>query len=45
MEWRSLREIEVGICDGLSYEQIKTKFPEEYRARFLKIFLNQKFNH
>jgi hypothetical protein len=22
VEWRSLREIEVGVCDGLSYEQV-----------------------
>jgi 6-phosphofructo-2-kinase/fructose-2,6-biphosphatase len=33
VEWRALREIEVGICDGLTYEQVKMKFPEEYRAR------------
>jgi len=29
VEWRALREIEVGVCDGLSYEQVKTRFPEE----------------
>ena len=23
VEWRALREIEVGVCDGLSYEQVK----------------------
>ena len=33
VEWRSLREIEVGVCDGLSYEQVKVRFPEEYRSR------------
>ena len=33
IEWRSLREIEVGVCDGLSYEQVQSKFPEEYRSR------------
>jgi len=33
VEWRALREIEVGVCDGLSYEQIKSRFPEEYRSR------------
>lgn len=22
VEWRSLREIEVGVCDGLSYDQV-----------------------
>lgn len=33
VEWRSLREIEVGVCDGLSYEQVKVRFPLEYKAR------------
>jgi broad specificity phosphatase PhoE len=33
VEWRSLREIEVGVCDGLTYEQVKELFPKEYAAR------------
>lgn len=33
VEWRSLREIEVGVCDGLSYDQVKESFPNEYKAR------------
>lgn len=33
VEWRTLREIESGVCDGLTYEQVKTRFPEEYRLR------------
>ncbi|CAB1114562.1 unnamed protein product [Ectocarpus sp. CCAP 1310/34] len=33
VEWRALREIEVGVCDGLTYAQVKASFPEEYRAR------------
>lgn len=33
VEFRSLREIEAGVCDGLTYEQIKVRFPLEYRAR------------
>ncbi len=33
MEWRSLREIEVGVCDGLSYDAIRDEFPAEYKAR------------
>lgn len=33
VEWRALREIEVGVCDGLSYDQVKSQFPEEFRAR------------
>ena len=33
VEWRSLREIETGVCDGLSYDQVKVKFPDEYKSR------------
>ncbi len=33
LEWRALREIEAGICDGLSYDQIKELFPEEFQVR------------
>jgi len=33
VEWRALREIEAGVCDGMSYDQIKVRFPQEYRAR------------
>lgn len=33
VEWRALREIEAGVCDGLSYDQIKVRYPQEYRAR------------
>ncbi|CAM9956029.1 unnamed protein product [Choristocarpus tenellus] len=33
VEWRALREIEVGICDGLTYLQVKENFPDEYSAR------------
>ncbi len=33
IEWRELREIEVGICDGLTYEQVQEQYPKEYAAR------------
>ncbi len=33
VEWRALREIEVGICDGLTYEQVEEQYPKEYAAR------------
>eukprot|EP00904_Undaria_pinnatifida_P009679 jgi/Undpi1/5841/HiC_scaffold_2.g01115.m1 len=33
VEWRALREIEVGVCDGMTYAQVKASFPEEYAAR------------
>lgn len=25
VEWRALREIEVGVCDGMTYAQVKIK--------------------
>ena len=33
VEWRALDEIEAGICNALTYEEIKERFPEEYTAR------------
>ncbi len=32
-EWRALVEIQVGVCDHLTYEQIEEKFPDEFLAR------------
>jgi broad specificity phosphatase PhoE/predicted kinase len=31
--WRALDEINAGICDGMTYEQIKQEMPSEYEAR------------
>ena len=33
VEWRSLRDLEAGVCDGLAYKQIQVMFPEEYKRR------------
>jgi broad specificity phosphatase PhoE/predicted kinase len=33
LQWRALNEIEAGACDGLTYPEIKERFPEEWRAR------------
>lgn len=33
MPWRALDEINAGICDGMTYEQIKQEMPNEYEAR------------
>ena len=33
VQWRALREIESGVCDGLTYDQIKVRYPKEYQAR------------
>jgi broad specificity phosphatase PhoE/predicted kinase len=31
--WRALDEIDAGICDGLTYEDVKRTMPDEYAAR------------
>jgi len=31
--WAALREIEVGLCDSLTYRQVEQQFPHEFAAR------------
>jgi broad specificity phosphatase PhoE len=31
--WRQLDEIDAGVCDGLTYREIKERMPDEYAAR------------
>jgi broad specificity phosphatase PhoE/predicted kinase len=31
--WRALDEVDAGICDGMTYEEIAAKMPTEYEAR------------
>lgn len=33
IQWRALEEINVGACDGMTYEEIKRNMPEEYESR------------
>ena len=33
VEHRALREIDVGICDGMTYKEIEEKYPAEFEAR------------
>ncbi|KAJ6754976.1 FRUCTOSE-26-BISPHOSPHATASE-RELATED [Salix purpurea] len=33
IQWRALDEINAGVCDGMTYEEIKKNMPEEYGAR------------
>jgi 6-phosphofructo-2-kinase/fructose-2,6-biphosphatase len=33
MPWRALDEINAGICDGMTYEQIRQEMPNEFTAR------------
>jgi len=32
-QWKSLNEIDAGICEGMTYEEIAEKFPEEFSSR------------
>jgi broad specificity phosphatase PhoE/predicted kinase len=31
--WRALDEIDAGVCEGLTYEEIKSRMPDEFAAR------------
>jgi broad specificity phosphatase PhoE/predicted kinase len=33
LQWRALSEIEAGMCDGLTYAEIRERYPDEWRAR------------
>ena len=38
VQFPALNEIDAGICDGLTYEEIRTRMPEEFSARALDKF-------
>jgi len=31
--WKALNEIDAGVCEGLTYEEIRERYPEEYERR------------
>ncbi|MBN8609977.1 MAG: histidine phosphatase family protein [Deltaproteobacteria bacterium] len=33
VEWRALDEIDAGDCDGMTYEEIQRRLPDEYESR------------
>ncbi|XP_066362242.1 6-phosphofructo-2-kinase/fructose-2,6-bisphosphatase-like isoform X2 [Miscanthus floridulus] len=33
IQWRALDEINSGVCDGMTYEEIKKNMPEEFESR------------
>lgn len=33
LEWKALDELESGLCDGMTYEEIEREYPEDFRAR------------
>jgi hypothetical protein len=32
-QWKALDELDAGVCDGLTYEEIEERYPEDFRAR------------
>ncbi|KAF8298164.1 bifunctional 6-phosphofructo-2-kinase/fructose-2,6-bisphosphate 2-phosphatase [Clavulina sp. PMI_390] len=33
LTWKSLDELDAGVCDGMTYEEIAENFPEDFEAR------------
>ncbi|GAA5916824.1 hypothetical protein JCM6882_006363 [Rhodosporidiobolus microsporus] len=33
LTWKSLDELDAGVCDGMTYEEIEENYPEDYNAR------------
>ncbi|MCJ1338636.1 Fructose-2,6-bisphosphatase [Bachmanniomyces sp. S44760] len=33
LEWKALDELDSGVCDGLTYQEIEDEYPEDFRAR------------
>ena len=33
LAWKALDELDAGVCDGLTYEEIAARYPDDYAAR------------
>ena len=33
LEWKALDELDSGVCDGLTYQEIADRYPEDFKAR------------
>ncbi|KAL9114539.1 MAG: hypothetical protein Q9227_001620 [Pyrenula ochraceoflavens] len=33
LEWKALDELDSGVCDGMTYEEIERHYPEDFKAR------------
>ena len=33
LQWKALDELDAGVCDGMTYEEIEEKYPEDFKAR------------
>ncbi|KAJ3415760.1 Fructose-2,6-bisphosphatase [Chytridiales sp. JEL 0842] len=40
LQWKALDELDSGVCDGLTYEEIEERFPEDFEERD-----NDKYNY
>lgn len=40
LQWKALDELDSGVCDGMTYEEIAEKYPDDYAERD-----NDKFNY
>lgn len=40
LEWKALDELDSGVCDGLTYQDIEDRYPDDFRARD-----NDKYNY
>lgn len=33
LQWKALDELDAGVCDGMTYQEIKDQYPEDFEAR------------
>ena len=33
LQWKALDELDAGVCDGMTYEEIERDYPEDFKAR------------
>lgn len=33
LQWKALDELDAGVCDGLTYEEIEARYPEDFNLR------------
>lgn len=33
LQWKALDELDAGVCDGMTYEEIELRYPDDFRAR------------
>lgn len=33
LQWKALDELDAGVCDGMTYEEIEEKYPDDFKAR------------